>query len=128
MDYQLRKIKSIDLGKVCKILSKIGIKEIADGINNANIPKLKEGVEPNEEEAVNAGIQVAAACGDVVLRNMDKCIDEILDYLEDLSGIEKEIINDDPVMMMEMVIDYFKKEEFKDFSRVVSKFMHKKIM
>lgn len=128
MDYQLRKIKSTDLGKVCKILSKIGIKEIVDGVNNVNIPKLKEGVEPNEEEAVNAGIQVAAACGDVVLRNMDKCIDEILDYLEDLSGIEKEIINDDPVMMMEMVIDYFKKEEFKDFSRVVSKFMRKKIM
>lgn len=128
MDYQLRKIKSTDLGKVCKILSKIGIKEIADGISNANIPKLKEGVEPNEDQAVNAGIQVAAACGDVVLRNMDKCIDEILDYLVELSGIEKEIINDDPVMMMEMVIDYFKKEEFKDFSRVVSKFMRKKIM
>lgn len=128
MDYQLRKIKSTDLGKVCKILSKIGIKEIANGISNANIPKLKEGVEPNEEQTVNAGIQVAAACGDVVLRNMDKCIDEILDYLEDLSGIEKETINDDPVMMMEMVIDYFKKEEFKDFSRVVSKFMRKKIM
>lgn len=128
MDYQLRKIKSTDLGKVCKILSKIGIKEIVDGVNNVNIPKLKEGVEPNEEQAVNAGVQVAAACGDVILRNMDKCIDEILDYLEELSGIEKEIINDDPVMMMEMVIDYFKKEEFKDFSRVVSKFMRKKIM
>lgn len=128
MDYKLRKIKSADLGKVCKILSRIGIKEIADGIRNTNIPKLKEGVEPNEEQVVNAGIQVAAACGDVVLRNMDKCIDEILDYLEDLSGIEKEIINDNPVMMMEMVIDYFKKEEFKDFSRVVSKFMRKKIM
>lgn len=124
MEYTLRKIKSTDLGKVCRILSKIGIREIVDSIDMKEI--IGDADVENEETAAQVGISVAAACGDVVLRNIDKCIDDIIDYLEDLSGIDKETINDDPAMMMEMVIDYFKKEEFKDFSRVVSKFISKK--
>lgn len=132
MKYTLRKIKSRDIGKVCKIISNIGIQEIVDNLNTDKIindvgnGKDNEGAK--EKQALEVGIRIALACGDTVLKNIDRCINDVLDYLEDLSGIPKDKIDDDPAMMMEMVMDYFNKEEFKDFSKVVSKLVNKKTL
>lgn len=136
MEYTLRKIKSRDIGKVCKIISKIGIQEIVDNLNMKKIisdvgneedtEDTEDAKDAKEKQALLVGVQVALACGDIVLKNIDRCIGDVLDYLEDLSGIDKNIIDDDPALMMSMIMDYFKKEEFKDFFKVVSKFISKK--
>lgn len=127
MEYTLRKIKSRDIGKVCKIISNIGIQEIADNLKmNKIINDVGNDEETKEKQELQVGVRVALACGDVVLKNIDRCIEDVLDYLEDLSGIDKNIIDDDPALMMSMIMDYFKKEEFKDFFKVVSKFISKK--
>lgn len=126
MEYTLRKIKSRDIGKVCKIISNIGIQEIADNLKmNKIINDVGNDEETKEKQELQVGVRVALACGDVVLKNIDRCIEDVLDYLEDLSGIDKNIIDDDPALMMSMIMDYFKKEEFKDFFKVVSKFISK---
>lgn len=132
MEYTLRKIKSRDIGKVCKIISKIGIQEIVDNLNMEKIisdvgneEDTKDAKDAKEKQALLVGVRVSLACGDIVLKNIDHCIGDVLDYLEDLSGIDKNIIDDDPALMMSMIMDYFKKEEFKDFFKVVSKFISK---
>ena len=126
MEYTLRKIKSRDLGKVCRIISKIGIQEIVDNfdmskiVGDFNAKDMKD-----EKNAAQVGIRVAAACGDTVMKNLDRCMDDVLEYLEDLSGIDKDVIDEDPAMMVGMIMDYFKKEEFRDFFKVVSKYVNK---
>lgn len=58
----------------------------------------------------------------IVLENIPKCKTEIYVFLSGLSGMTKEEIADlDMVVFAEMIVDVFKKDQFKDFFKVVSK-------
>lgn len=126
--FTLRKIKSRDLGKVCKILSKIGINKIAEEFGKDKIMKMMEGLsgeEKNENIATFLGIDIALNCANVVLANIDCCMNDILDYLSELSDLDKETIDNDPSLMIEMIFAYVKKDEFEDFYKVVLKLLDK---
>lgn len=126
--FTLRKIKSRDLGKVCKILSKIGINKMADEFGKEKIMMLMEGLsvdEKKEDIAAFLGMDVALNCVNIILANIDNCMDDVLEYLSDMSGLDKDAIDDDPSLMIEMLYAYINKEEFKDFYKVVLKLMDK---
>lgn len=125
--FKLRKIKGTDLGKVCKIVSKIGINKIADEFGKDKIKDIMANFsveESSNDIAAAVGIDVALNCVNIILANIENVIDDVLDYLSDLSGLDKDVINDDPAMMMDMIFEFVRKEEFNDFYQVVLKFIN----
>ena len=59
---------------------------------------------------------------EVVLTNMNKCENEIYQLLSNVSNLSvKEVETLDAVIFLEMIIDFVKKDEFKDFFKVVSR-------
>ncbi len=127
--YEFRTLCSDDMFIMFQIVSKIGInefkesiKEIMSGFVNATSEK----GEGNDQQTTVLGISVILEIANVVLGNLPKCKDEIYQILSQTSNLKVDQIRKmDVVTFTEMVIDFVKKEEFKDFLRVVSKLFNK---
>ena len=127
--YTFRQLGAPDIFLMSKIISKIGIKEFkvcleSDGIKNliqnAMVDKAQNG--GNETDFISAGAEVALELASVILTNLPKCEDDIYQMLSQTSNLSVEEIKapGNAVMFLEMVIDFIKKEEFRDFIKVVS--------
>lgn len=119
--YALRELKAKDIAPMASILSKIGLKEIKECFNPDDIQELASG-KSAEEAAAAVGLTIFADIAGVIFDNYEKCQDDIFRLLASLSGKSKEEIASLPMdSFAEMIIDVIKKEEFKDFFKVVSK-------
>lgn len=128
--YTFRLLGAPDIFLMSKIISKIGIKEFktcfeADGIKNliqnAVVDKAQNG--GNDTDIIGVGAGVALELASVILTNLPKCEADIYQMLSQTSNLSVEEIKapGNAVMFLEMVIDFIKKEEFRDFIKVVSK-------
>ena len=116
---ELRKLEAKDIAPVVSILSKIGLKEIKECFNPADLQELAKS---GEEAATAVGLTVFTELAGLIFGNYEKCQDDIFRFLASLSGKSKEEIASLPMdSFAEMVIEVIKKEEFKDFFRVVAK-------
>ena len=113
-----------------RIIGKIGLKEFksvftSDGVKDIIGAYAKDGEKAGksaEEILMSAGISAALEIVDVVCFNLPKAEKEIFVLLANVSEMsEKEVRNLDFAVFMEMLIDFFRKEEFPDFFKVVSK-------
>ena len=138
--YKLRALCAEDIFPVMTIIRKIGIKEFKDCfsketlenivdmfINGAAKVENKEG-ETNDSEdntLVAVGISILPSVldiADVLLTNIPKCETDFYKFLESISNLSvEEIRKMNMVDFFEMIVDVVKKEEFKDFIKVVSK-------
>ena len=117
--YELRNLTAEDMFPMFQILSKIGVKEFRSCFEAEDIKKVasEDGV---DVQAV--GLSVMLNIGGVILSNVGKCKEDIYQLLAQLSGMTKKEIAALPMnTFVEMVIDVFKKDEFKDFFQAVSK-------
>lgn len=113
--YTLRNLEAKDVFIVSKILSQIGLKEFKEAFDL----KLFS-AEEKDIEAV--GMAVFFDMSQVLLGNLPKCENDIYSFLASLSDIEVKEIESLPMnTFIEMVIDVFRKEEFTDFFKLVSK-------
>lgn len=128
--YTFRLLGAPDIFLMSKIISKIGIKEFktcfeADGIKNliqnAVVDKAQNG--GNDTDIIGVGAGVALELASVILTNLPKCEADIYQMLSQTSNLSVEEIKapGNAVMFLEMVIDFIKKEEFRDFIKVVSR-------
>ena len=119
--YELRNLTAEDMFPMFQILSKIGVKEFRSCFEAEDIKKVGGG----EEVDVQAvGLSVMLNIGGVVLSNIGKCKEDIYQLLAQLSGMSKKDIANLPMnTFVEMVIDVFRKEEFKDFFQAVSRLL-----
>ena len=133
--YTFRTLCGGDVFLMFKIISKIGVKEFNACFENDGIKhlvaammgeKLAKTAE-NEEEVETPSfsvtyISVILEVADVIFRNLPKCESEIFQMLSQTSDLSvaqvKELSFAD---FTEMVVDFIKKDEFKDFIKVVSK-------
>lgn len=116
--YELRKLQSADIFIMSKIISKIGVSELR---NCFNAEDMKQITGSQEDILQQVGIGVALEVANVVLTNVPKAEQEIYSFLSSLSGKEpKEIEELDMVTFAQMLVDVFRKEEFKGFIGVVS--------
>lgn len=122
--YTFRKLNSTDMFPMFKIMSKIGITEFAKCFEKDTVKELVAGVgDPKKDVSTVVGIAVALEAANVILGNLPKCEDEIYQMLANTSNLSVEKIKKlDFITFTEMVIDFIKKEEFKDFIKVVSGF------
>lgn len=123
--YTLRALCSKDVFPMSKIISKIGINEFTEAFEGDDIKTLVAsfGEDKNLDNAATiVGVTVALDIANVVLGNLSSCEQEIYSLLSGLSGMAKKDIENLPMnVFFEMVIDVIKKDEFKDFFKVVSR-------
>ena len=129
--YTFRTLRGEDVFLMFKIIGKIGLKEFNacfehDGIKNLVAGTMGEKMANAEEgEAPSVSvtyISVVLEVADVIFKNLPKCEAEIFQMLSqtsDLSVAQVKKLN--LAQFTEMVIDFIKKEEFKDFIKVVSR-------
>lgn len=122
--YHFRKLKAEDVFLMFKIIKCIGIREFSACLEKENIKKMisEKGGNIDEEFATAVGFSVILEIADVVIGNLPKCENEIFEMLANVSGLSvKKIREFDIATFAEMVIDFIKKDDFKDFFKVVSK-------
>lgn len=118
--YTLRSLNANDLFAMMRIINKIGINEVKKMFSSAELKKLladtmKDGkVDDNAANAVGMQVMIELAC--LVTSHIPDCQNEIYDFMASLTGMKvKEIASLDMIVFVELVMDVFKKPEFKDF-------------
>ena len=125
--YIFRKLSSPDVFPMFKIISKIGVNEFTacfekDAIQKMIASLMKKDDKEGEKNASIVGISVILEIANVIFGNLPKCEDDIYQLLSQTSNLSvNEIKAMDFAVFAEMIIDFIKKEEFKDFIKVVSK-------
>lgn len=119
--YTFRTLNATDTFLMFKILSKIGINEFAESFGKESIQKMVGALTGEGDFARTAGIAVTLEIANVILGNIPKCEREIYQMLSNTSNltVEQVMALDFPTFTA-MVIDFIKKDEFKDFIKVVS--------
>ena len=137
--YKLRELCAEDIFPMLTIIRKIGIKEFKDCFSKETIENLVEvfmnGAKTTTEETEEgegsqdntlgvAGISVLPSVldiADVLLTNIPKCEHDFYKFLANVSNLKVEEIKKLKMSdFVGMIIDLIKKEEFKDFFKVVS--------
>ena len=122
--YVFRKLSAVDVFPMFKIIGAIGINEFTacfekDGIKNMIASFTGES---GEDMSSIVGISVILEIANVIIGNLPKCESEIYQILSQTSNLSvAQVKKLDMAVFFEMVIDFVKKEEFKDFIKVVSK-------
>ena len=127
--YTFRLLGAPDIFLMAKIIKQIGIKEFKVCFEGEGIKSLiqnmtmdaKNGGE--DSNIISVGVGVALEIADVILGNLAKCENDIYQMLSQTSNLTVEEIKapGNAAMFLEMVIDFIKKEEFRDFIKVVSR-------
>lgn len=138
--YTFRLLNATDVFPMATIISKIGVNEFMACFDKEERKKLvslfQEEAKKSETEShdaedrksedawsvVTVGIAAVMNVVPVILRNLDKCQKEIYQLLSQTSNLSVEQVQNLGLAdFTEMIVDFFKKDEFKDFIKVVSK-------
>ena len=125
--WEFRKLKGVDVFLMTPILKKIGIDKFSRIFGAGDIVKsvvAKEGTKEREKQVEAATIGAMLEAAQVIIEGLDVCKNEILNLLVKTSNLSlKEIEDLDLVELPEMIIDFVKKDEFKDFLKVAQRFV-----
>ena len=123
--YKFRPLSSVDMFLMFKIIGKIGVNEFTVCFEKDGIQKLVASMTGNDDKnniASVIGVSVVLEIANVIFGNLPKCEAEIYQMLSNTSNLSvDEVKKLDFAIFAEMIIDFIKKEEFRDFIKVVSK-------
>lgn len=115
--YTLRDLEADDLFLMTNIINKIGINEFKGCFQSDAVKQALEG----NANVKAIGYELFFEAGNVILKNLPLCKEDLYVFLSSLSGIEADQIRKLPMMtFIKMVRDVVKKREFKDFFTVAS--------
>lgn len=127
--FEFRELTADDIFPMVALLEKIGfeqLKSIFDPVKTTELIKTLSQKEhkDNDEFLYSVGVSIFADLAGVIIKNLGACKNEIYTILANVSGKTKESIGElSLVDFTQMIIAFFKKEEFKDFFKVVSQFL-----
>ena len=123
--YTFRRLNSTDMFLMFKIIGKIGINEFTKAFGKDAIQDMMAslGVGKGKNDMTTLmGISVILEISNIVLGNIHKCENDIYQILAQTSNLTVDDVRGlDIATFTGMVIDFIKKEEFKDFIKVVSR-------
>jgi len=121
-EYKFRRLNSTDIFPVCNIISKIGIRDLKTCFEGQNFSAVTD--TEDENAMTSFGMGIAFDVAGVIFANMQKCENEIYKLLASVTDLtEEKLRNIPPADFLNIVIDFFKKEELQDFMKVASKFI-----
>lgn len=128
--YEFRMLCAVDVFPVVNIINKIGFKQIKTvlGENDdlkkliVSVAKKEAGNDEAKNDLINSGLSIALDVAALVIDNLPKCENEIFKLLAQTSNLDEKAVRalDFPTFF-EMILDFIRKEEFKDFIKAVSK-------
>lgn len=122
--YTFRKLGALDVAPMCKIIGKIGITEFGKCFESETVLNLIKQMKDKSATQVQdiAGLQVVLEMANIIVCHIPEVEKDIFALLASVSGLTVETIKAfDLVTFTEMIIDFIKKPEFKDFIGVVSR-------
>lgn len=129
--FELRELKSSDIFPMFKIMGKIGFKDLKDRLTPDKVKELTSMFKQNtntesgsdaEEQMMFVGFNIIFEVVEIIMGNLPSCEQEIYAFLSGLSGMKvKDVANLPLATFTEMIVEVLKKEEFKDFFKVVSR-------
>lgn len=121
--YTLRKLETADVFPMFRLLNKIGFRELKENEGLKKTLFLFMGGTANGKVDVNQlGMDIFFEAASVLFEAIPKAETEIYTLLSNVAGVKvDDIKKQPPAVTFEMIVDFCKKEEFKDFFLVVSK-------
>ena len=122
--YTLRGLQSQDVFRFAAIIKKIGFAEIKGAFSAPEVQAAIADMQDGDGDAAleRVGLAVITDVVGIVLDNLDKVEDDIYRELASLSGMDAEQIKTLPIdVFADMIVDVFKKEEFKDFFKAAAR-------
>lgn len=119
----MRKLKGTDIFKVLRLLSKLGVKDLVlDMFGNTDLAKVKDATDV-KLLADGKGANLMAVIFETLTEKLPLIEDDLNQFLGDLTGNDaKEIADLEFGEYMQLIMDFFKKEELKDFFQQLSLF------
>lgn len=119
----MRKLKGTDIFKVLRLLSKLGVKDLVlDMFGNTDLAKVKDATDV-KLLADGKGANLMAVIFETLTDKLPLIEDDLNQFLGDLTGNDaKEIADLEFGEYMQLIMDFFKKEELKDFFQQLSLF------
>jgi len=122
--YEFRKLGATDVFPMLKIIKEIGVNKFADCFQKPSIKQAIAKGTTNIDQV--AGIAVFTELAQVVIEGLDKCEEDVYKLLSRTSNLKVDEIKAlDMATFVEMIVDFIKKDDFKDFFKAVSKLLHK---
>lgn len=133
-NYELRTLCADDIFPMLKIVSKIGIGNIAECFDAKEMSEVLEAVKTANKEdgaeetseaqkdlvATQIGIKVVMKLAGLLMENLGNIKSDLYKFLAGVSGMSEHEIGSLPLgTFAQMIVDIFKKEEFGDFFTVV---------
>jgi hypothetical protein len=121
--YTFRKLNATDTFLMMKIIGKIGVKEFTACVDSKALKEMIAS-KSNEDADITTAVGISVILGviDVVLNNLPKCEADIYQMLSNTSNLTIEQVKElDFATFTGMVIEFIKKDEFKDFIKVASR-------
>ena len=121
--YTFRKLETTDLFLMFRLLNKIGFKDLKDNEGLKKTLFMFMGGTVNGKVDVNAvGMDIFFEVAAIVVDAIPKAETEIYNLLASVSGMKVDAIKKQPpAVTFEMIIDFVKLEDFKDFFSAASK-------
>lgn len=122
--YTFRRLEAADVFPMATIIKKIGIREFKAFFEGDGLETIMASFKGERDgKGVEAlGLSIALEIVDIIFGNLAKCEKDIYQLLAQTSDLEIEDVRGlDLAVFAEMIVDFVKKEEFKDFIKVVSK-------
>ena len=124
--WEFRELKGKDIFLMLPIIKRIGINNFRKCFNGdivKGIVASNKGEEYNKQvEAATYGVMLEAA--QVIIEGLDTCENEVFNLLEKTSNLSREEVeNLGLTELPEMIIDFVKKDEFKDFLKVAQSYI-----
>ena len=121
--YTFRPLETADIFPMFKLLNKMGFKDFKENEGLKKVVFMFSGGTVDGKVDVNSlGIDMFFEIAAIIADAIPKIETELYTLLSSVAGVKPEDIKkQSPAVTMEMIIDFVKKEEFKDFFKVVSK-------
>lgn len=118
--FTFRELTADDTFLICAVLSKIGISKFADSFGKDKIEAIVKG---GQDNATAIGASIIFEAVDIILGNLSKCRDDIYRLLSSVTDMSyDEVRGLGFVDFTRLIVEFVKKEEFKDFFKLVSGF------
>lgn len=121
--YTFRKLETQDIFPMFKLLNKIGIRDLKENEGMKNVLfAFMGGTAKGKVDVNKIGMDMFFELASLITENIPKCEAELYSLLASVANLKvDDIKKQSPAVTFEMIVDFIKKEEFKDFFSVALK-------